>query len=39
MIRFARIGIALTIFTILESIISLPSIAAEFRSIDGKNNN
>ena len=36
---FNKFGITLTIFTILESIISLPSIAAEFRSIDGSKNN
>ncbi|MGK7936322.1 MAG: peroxidase family protein [Xenococcaceae cyanobacterium] len=39
MIALNKIGITLTIFTILESTTSLPSIAAEFRSIDGANNN
>ena len=38
-IMLNKVGITLFFFTILESIISLPSIAAEFRSIDGTNNN
>lgn len=39
MIALNKLGITLTIFTILETAIALPSMAAEFRSIDGSNNN
>ena len=34
-----KVGVTLAFFTILEGIASVPSIAAEFRSIDGSNNN
>ena len=39
MIALNKVGITLTIFTILESTTYLPSLAAEFRLIDGSNNN
>ncbi|MGK7949831.1 MAG: peroxidase family protein [Xenococcaceae cyanobacterium] len=39
MFSLNKLGITLTIFTILETAISLPSLAAEFRSLDGSNNN
>lgn len=34
-----KIGLNLTLFTILGGAISLPTVAAEFRSIDGSKNN